>query len=105
MIKVAELLKYGKENAIKSSELELLTGRDKRSIQELIEKERDEGALICACTEGYYLAADRQEAFEFYKRHTKRARKMLFTARHFLNPDVEGQISLDEIIEEEQLVV
>ena len=93
---IAELLEIGAQNAKTSRRIEQETGLEKRSIQLIVEKERDAGAFICANQNGYFLAANREEVIDFYKRYTAGAKKMLHTARHFKKAaeQVEGQITL-----------
>lgn len=93
---IAEMLETGAENAIKASELQEMTGHDRRTVFALIERERDEGALICANGSGFYLPANQTEIEDFYRRYTAKCRKMFYTARHFRQAaeQIEGQESL-----------
>ena len=90
---IAELLKTGAENAINCSTLMEQTGHEKRTIYSLIERERDQGILICADTNGFYLPANQDEIDAFYHRYTAKSLKMLHTVRHFKRAaaQIEGQ--------------
>ncbi len=83
----------GKEKAIKSDVLMVATGNDRRTIQAMVERERDNGAFICADEKGYYIAADMQELQRFYVRYTAPARKMFHNIRHIAQTlkQIEGQ--------------
>lgn len=102
-----EYLKLGEENAIKSEELEKITGHDKRTVQAIIEREREldiatyngEHVFICASVNGYFLSNDPEEVFRFYKRYTASAKRIFRTSRHFKHflEGVKGQIDLADI--------
>ena len=77
---IAEILKTGKENAIKGAELAAVTGDDIRGLRRRVQKEREEGMMICSSAAGYYLPADREELAAYYKRYTVYAKRMLKTA-------------------------
>ena len=102
-----EYLKLGEENAIKSEELEKITGHDKRTVQAVIEREREkdiatcngEHVFICASVNGYYLSKDREELRRYYDFYTAGAKRRFRTARHvkqFLD-GVEGQETLEGV--------
>lgn len=95
--RIESLLKVGKEHAIKSDVLMTATGHDRRTIQAIIAREREDGALICGCDNGYYLAANKQEAADYYRHGTAAAKKLLHTLRHIKRfaDGIEGQQELD----------
>lgn len=67
---VYEILRIGKENAIKSDELCKKLDVTKRYLQKAIRREREAGKPICASYKkpfGYYIAANKQELREFCK--------------------------------------
>lgn len=96
---IADLLEVGEENAKKSEELMELTGTDRRGLQARVAREREEGALIGASKNGYFLLRGREEAERYYQHATKAARKLFRTMRHiksFAFPGLpEGQEELD----------
>ena len=79
---IAEILKRGEANAIKSRELAERTGLDRRTVFHAIEDERKKGALICASDSGYFLPETRDELYRGYMRYTASARKILANATH-----------------------
>lgn len=73
---IRELLGTGKENARTGRQLADLLGCDIRAISAQVERERREGAPICAATgenPGYYLAADADELAAYCNRLKGRA--------------------------------
>lgn len=62
---IAAVLNYGRQNAIKSSQLEQFFNVDRRTIGAQIERERRAGMPICASknaeTGGFYLPANEEE--------------------------------------------
>lgn len=80
---IKELLDYGAENARTGRELARALNIDRRSVVAAVERERREGAWICATTcgenAGYYLASDEEEARRYFKRLRGRGLSMLQT--------------------------
>lgn len=73
---IHELLNRGRENAITGRELAGALKCDIRDITERIERERREGAPICAATNGkpgYYLPETREELETYCERLKGRA--------------------------------
>lgn len=70
---VYELLKIGKENAITSSELRELIGVSKRNFYSIVRKERNNGAVIIADGNGYYIPGNRDEVKAYLHRTQLRA--------------------------------
>ena len=94
---ILEVLPEGKENAISAEMLCKLTGiADKRMLQKVIAKEREEGALILSHhSGGYYTSHNRAEVAEFAHTLENRARNTfaaLKSARRYLR-NYEGQRS------------
>ncbi len=86
---IIDILPEGKQNAMSSDALvRLLDLRSKRELQQLIAKERYEGALILSSsTGGYYTSQNRDEVAEFVRTLDNRARHTfaaLKSARRFL---------------------
>lgn len=101
MIKVTvyEALPEGKENAISAEMLCNITGiPDKRTLQKVIARERQAGALILSHhSGGYYTSRNKAEVAEFARTLENRARSTfiaLRSARRFLGAS-EGQIELE----------
>ena len=73
---IKELLKYGKENITTTEELMQLTKiNDTREIQWIVQKERQDGAVIlstCGNGGGYWLPNTESELKEFIKSMNKR---------------------------------
>lgn len=74
---IQELLETGKGNATPGKDLAAALDLDIRSVSTRIEKERREGAPICATyrgsNTGYYLAANKTELKEYCKALRHRA--------------------------------
>ena len=84
---ISELLAEGRDNARTARELADFLKCDIRDISRQIEKERREGAPICAATgdnPGYYLAADPEELDDYCRRLRKRAGEVFKTRRALL---------------------
>lgn len=84
---IAEQLLRGAENARTGRELARILNIDIRDVSRNIEKERRNGAPICAGalgTQGYYLAADQEELIEYCGRLHKRAGELHKTRRALL---------------------
>ena len=73
---VQELLKHGKENIKTTDELiRVLKLNDSRELQWIVQKERQDGAVIlstCGNGGGYYLPGNEQELKEFIKSMDRR---------------------------------
>lgn len=83
---IQEILATGRENARTGKELALLFGCDARDISRAIEKERQEGAPICAATgekPGYFLPANAEE-LEIYCNQLKHRGMAIFKTRQAL---------------------
>lgn len=98
-VKIEEILPEGKENAISAEALCKLIGiPDKRTLQKMIAKERQEGALILSHhSGGYYTSNDRAEVAEFARTLENRAKNTFIAlrgARRYLKAS-EGQITLE----------
>ena len=97
---IASLLPVGKNNAIPTSELVVLSGcSSARELQQRIAQERKSGAVICSSTTGgYFLPADHGEIAEFCKALESRAKNTFIamqSARRALQLP-EGQQSMEE---------
>ncbi len=91
---IESLLPIGKENAIKSELLvQILHLHNKRELQQLIAKERNEGALILSSsTGGYFTSNDPKEVAEFIRTLESRAKHTfiaLRSARKFMQNNTE----------------
>ena len=103
-IDVVSLLKAGREHAITSAELAEMTGADLRSIRGIIEDSRNNGQLIVACSEGYYLPETPEEAAAWLRMAGAKARAIFRTmqgARKWLRVQgwylPSGQLSFDDL--------
>ena len=85
---IAEQLLRGAENARTGRELASLLKIDIRDVARHVEKERRDGAPICAGAmgshKGYYLAADQEELTAYCGRLQKRAGELHKTRRALL---------------------
>lgn len=80
--KIADLLSYGRENAVPRRHLEKLTGLDGRTVRLMIERERREGVPILADNvTGYYLPATEHERAACVRSMRHRAAQIIRTAR------------------------
>ena len=97
------ILGTGKRNARKTAELAEMLDVDMRTIRTLSESARNDGNLVCGCCEGLFLAETREEAEEWLRVATAKAKSLLRSlknARRFVRQckDREsGQITLDDI--------
>ncbi len=94
--KIISSIRYGKENAITKNELSFITGLDERTIRQRIHLLRENGLIICSCSNhrGYYYPATKTEAIEFYRemmarikkiaKITKKARDYAFSNENFM---------------------
>lgn len=81
MIKIYDLLKVGKANAIHSVELERMTGFNNDTIKTMVQAERNEGKPICSGVAGYYIAGSEKELKETIGTIMAQGLKRLDTAR------------------------
>ena len=85
---IKELLNTGRSNAQTARELAELIDADIRDITRQIEKERRDGAPICATSDGsnpgYYLAEDADELETYCRRLKRRAGEIFKTRRGLL---------------------
>ena len=84
---LGRVLPHGKPNALPGRELvKLLELKDLRELTQLVERERAEGAPICASTDsaapGYYLADDPAELEQYIHSLDRRLRNMGQTRKH-----------------------
>ena len=96
---IAGLLPFGKENAVTTQELMMLTGcGSARELQQRIAYERERGVVICSgSSKGYWRPKDRQEIEQFIKTMKARALntlKVIRSARQALKVP-EGQQSIE----------
>ena len=78
---IHELLRYGKENAIRGKALaEVLGLPDIRAITQIVERERRDGISICATTNsqnpGYFLPKSPEEMAAYIKSLNRRLRNV-----------------------------
>lgn len=84
---ITEYLPKSREAAISRKSLCEATGLTDRLVRELIEKARQDGAMILSADKGYYISEDLDEIEHFYRREDRRARSIhyrLKTARRIL---------------------
>ena len=85
---IKELLNTGRSNAQTARELAELIDADIREITKHIERERRDGAPICATSDGsnpgYYLAETPEELETYCRRLKKRAGEIFKTRRGLL---------------------
>ena len=83
--KLTELIPTGKANAIPMKILAELLDVNERTLRQLVQKAREQGAPICSECEGsnsgYYMPADPQEAESYFKQQHSRIK----SARAALN--------------------
>ena len=79
--KISDFLSTGRENALPLRYLVAVSGRDGRTVRQMIEKERRSGTPILSdCQSGYFLAADSAETQIFVRSMRHRAGEILKTA-------------------------
>lgn len=81
-VRVSDLLHEGRQNAITARELAGFFDCDNREITKAIERERRDGAPICASgsdPRGYYLAADATEMQDYCRRLKNRRQEIAKT--------------------------
>lgn len=87
-IKISDYLRAGKKNARTARELAQVFNCDMRDISARIEKERRQGAPICASCDsrrpGYYLAETSEELQEYCRTLHNRAGQIYLTRRELL---------------------
>lgn len=85
---IKELLNTGQRNAQTARELAAAIKADVRDVTKQIERERRDGAAICATSDGsnpgYYLAETPEELETYCKRLRKRAGEIFKTRRRLL---------------------
>ncbi|HIU43427.1 MAG TPA: hypothetical protein IAB67_03935 [Candidatus Ventrousia excrementavium] len=80
-MKIEALLSRGRAGAVPMVQLVAWTGLDSRSIRQLIERERRQGAPILSDNRsGYFLAGSPEEVERFSRSMEHRAREILRTA-------------------------
>ena len=70
---IEPLLPLGKENAISTKRLMEALTLSERELRARVAYERNQGAIICSCNQGYFKPADKEELREFYKGLQKQA--------------------------------
>lgn len=84
---LGRVLPHGKPNALPGRELvKLLKLKDLRDLTQLVERERRDGAPICAATDnaapGYYLASDTSELEAYISSLDRRLHNIRMTRQH-----------------------
>ena len=69
---ICQALKFGEHNAIKSAELEQLTGLTSRDVKREIASLRRSGVVICSSSKGYFYADSKSELGKFIHQETAR---------------------------------
>ena len=97
---IYDSLQLGKGNAISAEQLAALHGySDTRALRRAVSEEREKGALIASCDDGYFRPVTQQEFVECWRRFAARARSEFRTAKLFrdaIHESFEGQISLED---------
>lgn len=70
---VTEFISTGEENAISLAELCRITGMENRTLRAAIEKERQNGAVICSSVNGYFFPETRSELQKYVHREQARS--------------------------------
>lgn len=103
-IDIVSLLERGREHAITSTELAEMTHVDLRTVRGLIEAARNNGQLIIASSEGYYMPETPEEAAAWLRMAGNKARSIFRTmqgARRWLKSQgwylPSGQLSFDDL--------
>ena len=83
-MKILEYIGTGRENAVSRKELEMRMGLPDRTIRNMIEAARREGAVIVnkGDGEGYYLSDDINDIRHQYKMNNSRAMSILVQQKH-----------------------
>ena len=80
-MKIADLLRYGQDNAVPLRDLAGITGLDGRVVRAMIAAERRAGAAILSDNQtGYYLPANEEEKARFVRSMRHRAKEILCAA-------------------------
>lgn len=69
---IRQALKFGEHNAIKSAELEQLTGLTSRDVKREIANLRRSDVVICSSSKGYFYADSKAELSKFIHQETAR---------------------------------
>lgn len=78
---VTEFISTGEENAISLVELCRITGLENRTLRAAIERERQNGAVICSSVNGYSYPETRSELQEYVHRERARSRSITRSLR------------------------
>ena len=78
---IIHALRKGRINAVKSDELEELTGLDSRDTRQCIERLRRSGVVICSSNDGYFYPETRAELQDFIHKEAARAHSIEITLR------------------------
>lgn len=78
---IAILLLRGRNNAQTATELSAITGDDRRTITERIQRERLEGSPILSCVNGYYLPESPDDLRRCVSSLWSRIREQIATVR------------------------
>ena len=90
--RIADHLSHGAANGLTGAQLEQLTGIDKRTIRDMVSRERIAGAPICADTvNGYYLGESAAEVKASAKSLFRRAHAVQMAAAGMLRACHDGQ--------------
>ena len=100
---IFELLDVGKDNPRTGRELSSVLGLGIRDITEQIERERRDGAPICASTganPGYYIAADAEELEQYCNRLKGRGIELFKTRQALIKvlKQINGQIKQEHLM-------
>lgn len=95
---IAGLLGVGKENGLTGAQLARLTGVDRRTVQDMVSRERMAGAPICAdAVNGYFLGGSANEVKKCAKGMFHRAHAVQMAAAGMLRACHDGrQMVIDE---------
>ena len=95
---IADLLGVGKENGLTGAQLARLTGVDRRTVQDMVSRERIAGAPICAdAVNGYFLGESADEVRRCAKGLFRRAHAVRMAAAGMLRACHDGrQMVIDE---------
>lgn len=78
---IIHALHKGQINAVKSAELEELTGLDSRDVRQCIERLCRSGVVICSSNDGYFYPETRAELKDFIHKEAARAHSIEITLR------------------------
>ena len=95
---IAALLGVGKDNGLTGAQLARLTGVDRRTVQDMVSRERIAGAPICAdAVNGYFLGESADEVRRCAKGLFRRAHAVRMAAAGMLRACHDGrQMVIDE---------